>query len=82
MAWHACMLTRVWVALLMIFFQLVRISEEGIEFNCAKVVQLKKYVHPVTTCKGQREFETKVSQNLPKNLTSCVPKLSQVSVKL
>ena len=39
-------------------------------------------IHSVPTYKGQHEFETRVSQNFPKNLTSHVPKLSQISFKL
>ena len=30
-------------------------------------------VHPITTYKGQHKFETSVSQNLVKNMTSRVP---------
>ena len=42
----------------------------------------RRGVHSVTTYKGQREFETRVSLNFPINLTSLVPKLSQISFKL
>ena len=38
--------------------------------------------HALTTYKGQRRFATKVSQNLPKYLASCVPKQSQTSARL
>ena len=39
-------------------------------------------VPPITTYMEQREFETTVSQNFPINLTSRVPKLSQLTFKL
>ena len=39
-------------------------------------------VPPITTYMEQREFETTVSQNVSINLTSHVPKLSQISFQL
>ena len=45
-------------------------------------IQVFIALHSVTTYKGQREFETRESQTFPINLTSHVPKLSQILFKL
>ena len=37
---------------------------------------LHELLHPMSTYKGQRKFETSLSQNLAKNMTSRVPWLS------
>ena len=60
----------------------VRLVPESVEYllhsHHATRPAARNEIHSVTTYKGQREFETRVSQNFPINLTGHVPKLSQV----